>query len=204
MADLLKNEGIAVLISSPYRRAIQTIEGLAGILGADMIIEEVFRERRLSEKPVDDFDSAIAKVWEDDSFAWEGGESNRAAQNRGVRALTNVLEQYEGKSVAIGTHGNMMVLIINRWDNKYDFAFWRQLDMPDIYMLSFDKRRLVEVKRSTGQGRLAYFYRKAPPSLLFRGKHPSQRDPPISSRSSHLMTVTRSCPSSMSGLAPFL
>lgn len=147
VTEILKKESISVLISSPYKRAIQTIEGLAGVNGVEIVIEEDFKERLLSEKPIDDFDSAIAKVWEDYSFSWEGGESNVVAQNRGVRALEKVLERYEGKNIAIGTHGNIMVLIMNYLDNSFDFTFWKHLDMPDIYKLSFDNRRLIDVKR---------------------------------------------------------
>jgi len=143
----LKNESISVLISSPYKRAVQTIEGLAGMCAVEIVIEEDFKERLLSKKPIDDFDSAIAKVWEEYSFYWEGGESNIIAQNRGVRALDKVLERYEGKNIAIGTHGNIMVLIMNYFDKRFDFTFWKQLDMPDIYKLSFDNRRLIEVNR---------------------------------------------------------
>lgn len=147
VTEILKNESIHILISSPYKRAIQTIEGLTGIYGIDIIIEEGFKERLLSEKPVNDFDCAIAKVWEDFTFSWEGGESNIVAQNRGVRALEKVLERYEGKNIAIGTHGNIMVLMMNYFDKKFDFTFWKQLDMPDIFKLSFDNRKLIEVKR---------------------------------------------------------
>lgn len=147
VTEILENENINVLISSPYKRAIQTIDGLAAIYGVDIVIEEDFRERLLSEGPVDDFDRAIAKVWSDYSFSWEGGESNIVAQNRGVRALEQVLERYDGENIAIGTHGNIMVLIMNYYDKKFDFTFWKQLDMPDIYKLSFDSLRLIEVNR---------------------------------------------------------
>lgn len=147
VTEILKKERLDVLVSSPYRRAIQTIEGLAGICQTGIIIEEDFRERLLSERPVEDFDHAIRKVWEDETFAWEGGESNVVAQKRGIRALEKVLERYEGKNVAIATHGNIMVLIMNYLDEKYDFTFWQQLDMPDIYKLSFDNRKLMEVKQ---------------------------------------------------------
>ncbi|SEF71455.1 2,3-bisphosphoglycerate-dependent phosphoglycerate mutase [Paenibacillus sp. UNC499MF] len=45
-----------------------------------------------------------------------------------------------------------MVLIMNYLDKKFDFTFWKQLDMPDIYKLSFDNRRLIEVKRIWDKG----------------------------------------------------
>lgn len=147
VTELLKNENINVLLSSPYKRAIQTIEGLSEIIGVEIVMEEDFRERLLSEVPVDDFESAIAKVWEDYSFSWEGGESNLVAQNRGIRALEKVWTQYEGKNIAIGTHGNIMALIMNDLDQKFDFTFWKKLDMPDIYKLSFVNQRLIEVTR---------------------------------------------------------
>lgn len=147
VTELLKTERIDILISSPYKRAIQTIEALAPVIKSAIIIEADFRERLLSNHPVD-FASAITKVWEDKSFAWEGGESNIIAQKRGVRALKNVLRQYKGKNIAIGTHGNIMVLIMNYFDSRFDFSFWQKLDMPDVYKLSFDDNlRLIEVKR---------------------------------------------------------
>ncbi|KAB2329956.1 histidine phosphatase family protein [Cytobacillus depressus] len=147
ITEILKYEKIDYVISSPYRRAIQTVEGVAGLLGKEVIIEDDFKERKLSEKPADDFHAAIAKVWEDDSFSWVGGESNKSAQVRGVQATLQVLEKHKGKNIVIGTHGNIMVLIMNYFNERYGFEFWRELDMPDIYKLSFDHFRLIEVTR---------------------------------------------------------
>lgn len=62
VTEILEKEGIQVLISSPYKRAVQTIEGLADTLGASIVIENSFRERTLAGQPVDDFESAITKV----------------------------------------------------------------------------------------------------------------------------------------------
>ncbi|MEC0244832.1 histidine phosphatase family protein [Paenibacillus chitinolyticus] len=147
VTEILKNQRLDILISSPYKRALQTIEGLTGIVGIEIVIEEDFKERLLSEKPLNDFDIAIAKVWEEYSFSWEGGESNVVAQDRGVRALEKVLERYEGKNIAIGTHGNIMVLIMNYLDKRFDYTFWKRLSMPDIYKLSLDNRKLIDVRR---------------------------------------------------------
>ncbi|ETT50283.1 phosphoglycerate mutase [Paenibacillus sp. FSL R7-269] len=144
---LLLHENINILISSPYKRAIQTIEGLEKPLRTRIVIEDDFKERILSSEPVPDFGQAISKVWEDFSFAWPGGESNLVAQKRGVQALYKVLQQYKGNSIAIGTHGNMMVLIMNALDKRYDYSFWKQLEMPDIYKLSFVENKLVSVQR---------------------------------------------------------
>ncbi|WP_421378438.1 histidine phosphatase family protein [Bacillus salacetis] len=136
---ILAEEKIDLFISSPYRRAVQTIQGAADVFGKEILIADAFKERTLTAEPADDFDLAISKVWEDWFFSWEGGESNITAQERGIAGLLKVLEEYEGKNIVIGTHGNIMVLIMNYFDKTFDFAFWKQLEMPDIYKLTFEE-----------------------------------------------------------------
>jgi 2,3-bisphosphoglycerate-dependent phosphoglycerate mutase len=145
--QILKKENINYFISSPYKRAVQTVEGAARFFGKEVTIENGFKERKLSEVPVENFDIAITKVWAEPTFSFEGGESNIIAQKRGVEATLKVLERYEGNNIAIGTHGNLMVLILNYFDKKYGFNFWKELDMPDIYKLTFDEKTLKEVNR---------------------------------------------------------
>ncbi|MFD2045459.1 histidine phosphatase family protein [Ornithinibacillus salinisoli] len=147
VTQILANENIDVVLSSPYKRAVQTVEGVANTIGKGVIHVEDYKERRLSEAAVDDFDAAITKVWEDFTFAWPGGESNIVAQNRGIQAIFETLETYEGKNVVIGTHGNLMVLMMNYFNSSFDFYFWKELDMPDIYALTFAKTELVKTKR---------------------------------------------------------
>lgn len=147
ITEILEKENIDYVISSPYKRAVQTIERIAQLTDKELIIESDFKERNLSEKPIENFDEAITKVWEDETFSWEGGESNLIAQKRGIKATIEVLEKYEGKNIVIGTHGNIMVLIMNFFDKRYGFDFWKELDMPDIYKLTFEKTKLKEVNR---------------------------------------------------------
>ncbi|MBO1511228.1 histidine phosphatase family protein [Metabacillus bambusae] len=147
ITEILKKENIDIVISSPYKRAIQTVEGVAKIIGKEALIENGFRERNLSEKPVEDFYLAVTKVWEDFNFSWEGGESNISAQERGVKVTLQILEKYKGKNIVIGTHCNIMVLIMNYFNGKFGFEFWKELNMPDIYKLTFDKFKLKEVNR---------------------------------------------------------
>ncbi|MBY0121229.1 histidine phosphatase family protein [Bacillus sp. S/N-304-OC-R1] len=147
VTEVLKKENIDLVISSPYKRAIETVEGIANLIDQEIQIVEGFKERMLSEKPVEDFQRAITKVWEDNSFSWQGGESNLYSQERGVKAAFHVLEKYNEKNIVIGTHGNIMVLIMNYFDSRFNFKFWKELDMPDIYKLSFDRLVLKGVER---------------------------------------------------------
>jgi 2,3-bisphosphoglycerate-dependent phosphoglycerate mutase len=147
LTEALSKENIDVFLSSPYLRAVQTIQGAADHFGREIGLAEGFRERKLTSEPARDFELAIRKVWEDWRFSWEGGESNLAAQERGVSELMKVLEEYEGQNVVIGTHGNIMVLIMNYFDERFDFSFWEQLEMPDIYCLSFQGKQFAGAER---------------------------------------------------------
>ncbi|OIU71548.1 histidine phosphatase family protein [Rossellomorea aquimaris] len=144
---ILKDKNIHAVCSSPYKRAVQTVEGTASFFNKEIDICEDLKERQLSGEPVVDFSQAIMKVWKEPEFSFPGGESNKAAQKRGIKSFQGILERYEGKNVAIGTHGNIMVLIMNHFDPQYDFEFWQKLEMPDIYKLTFEGKVLLGVER---------------------------------------------------------
>ncbi|ANC07185.1 MULTISPECIES: histidine phosphatase family protein [Bacillus] len=147
VTHLLKDKHVDVVISSPYKRAIQTVQGIANTYKLSIQTEEDLRERLLSTELVSNFNDAMQNVWEDWSFAYEGGESNDVAQRRAVICMQNILKQYEGKKIVIGTHGNIMVLLMNYFNSKYDLEFWKTLHMPDVYQLNFDKNRFISAER---------------------------------------------------------
>lgn len=147
VTQILKEEHIDCVYSSPYKRAMQTVQGVADFFSVNLLIEECFKERKLAEGPVADFTQAITKVWENDNFYFKGGESNKIAQQRGIQGLIEVIDEHPGKNIVIGTHGNIMVLMMNYFDEAYGFQFWQELEMPDIYKLTFTNTRLIDVTR---------------------------------------------------------
>ncbi|MDL5376145.1 histidine phosphatase family protein [Exiguobacterium mexicanum] len=147
ITNTLSEEKIDLVVSSPYKRAIQTVQGIADQIGTEVLLMDDLRERMLTTEPAENFTLAMTRVWEDPTFAWEGGESNVVAQQRGVRAIQSLLDQYEGKRIAIGTHGNIMVLILNYFDGQYGYTFWKELDMPDVYKVTFNQQELLSVEK---------------------------------------------------------
>lgn len=147
ITNLLIDEGIDIVTSSPYKRAVQTVQGIADYLGQDVVVMDDLRERTLTSEPAKDFTSAMETVWKNPAFAWEGGESNVQAQSRGIEALQSLLLTYEGKKVVLGTHGNIMVLMLNYFDARYGYDFWKKLDMPDLYKATFENNTLMSVDK---------------------------------------------------------
>jgi 2,3-bisphosphoglycerate-dependent phosphoglycerate mutase len=145
--ELLEGNHMEIFISSPYKRAVETIKGAAEASGIEILLEESFKERILGENPVEDFEETLNELWKNPDLALPGGESNRQAQRRGVEGILEVLRKYEGKGIAIGTHGNIMTLIMNYFDSNYNYEFWKKLSMPDIYKLVFQGQALQQIQR---------------------------------------------------------
>lgn len=146
VTEILSKEKINRVISSPYKRAIETVEGVASLINQEIELEDGFRERKLAEISVDNFEESVLKVWNDFNFSFPGGESGHMAQQRGILALEKILDKYNGENIVIGTHGNIMVLIMNYYNKSYNYDFWKKLKMPHIYKLTFDNKNLIEVK----------------------------------------------------------
>lgn len=137
VADVLQSHPINVIVSSPFARARQTIEPLATRLGLPIQTEFDLRERQLCHGPVDDFLGAVRATWEDPTFAHPGGETNAAAQQRGLALVQRLREAHTAGHIVLGTHGNLMALTLAGLDPTIDFAFWRSLTMPDVYLFNW-------------------------------------------------------------------
>ncbi|WP_339183086.1 histidine phosphatase family protein [Paenibacillus sp. FSL H8-0317] len=153
ITEILKNEGIHAIVSSPYARAILTLEGVAAALGLDIQIMEDLRERHFSDDMIADeeFEPASKKMFDDPDYALPGGESNTVCQNRAVGVLKQILEEYKGEKVAIGTHGHVLTLMMNYFDSSYGLDFMNQTKKPDIYRLQYDEMELENVTRLWGE-----------------------------------------------------
>ncbi|MFS0869512.1 histidine phosphatase family protein [Paenibacillus xylanilyticus] len=150
VAILLREERIQCFYSSPYTRAVDTIQELAEGAGAFVVTEEDLRERKLSDETVKhaDFREAKQRLYLNPSFAYPGGESGEQACSRAVTVIEQILDTHAGQKVAIGTHGDVMTLIFQHYDPSYGFDFWKSTTMPDIYKLEFDmEHKLVQVNR---------------------------------------------------------
>jgi len=147
VADVLQRFPIGLLYSSPSNRARQTIAPLAARL--TLPVHEIFdlRERRLSESRTEDFLWAVEAIWHDPAFSHPGGESNAAAQQRGVEVIRKLEQRHPGEHIVLSTHGNLLTLILNYFDPAINFEFWKSLTMPDIYYLISSKAGKPVVQR---------------------------------------------------------
>ncbi|NRD79916.1 histidine phosphatase family protein [Bacillus sp. BRMEA1] len=154
ITDVLKDEGINTVISSPYTRSILTVEQLAKHIGQEVLVIEDLKERifsagdeRISDK---ELFPLLKKSFSEPNFALEGGESNADCQKRAIKTLKELLNTYQGRKVVVGTHGAVMALMMGYYDSKYDLNFLLQTSKPDIFRMEFNEQELVDVKRLWG------------------------------------------------------
>ncbi|NTU82614.1 MAG: histidine phosphatase family protein, partial [Chloroflexales bacterium] len=53
-----------------------------------------------------------------------------------VKIIAELASRHAGEVIVVGTHGNLLALILQHFQPGVDYAFWRQLTMPDIYALT--------------------------------------------------------------------
>lgn len=147
ITDRLKDQQITAIYSSPYKRAIDTVQGIADLYGKQIIVLEDLKERVLASGTLADFEDAIYRVWRDPSLAYQGGESNIDAQKRVLPIFYELLKQHVNSTLVIGTHGNIMTLVLNAFDTSIGLTFWRELKMPDIFKAEFQQLKLVKLER---------------------------------------------------------
>lgn len=151
IAGIFEDIEVNCVVSSSYRRAIQTVQYLADKKGLPIFEFEELRERPIkgldNKAPWEELLRAIEKSFIDIDFFLEGGESTRKAQQRAIPIIEKLLCEYKGKSVVIGTHGNIMTIIMNYYNIEYGFDFWNSTSKPDIYKMTFESNELKNIER---------------------------------------------------------
>ncbi len=137
LADFLAPLGIQRIVSSPFRRAVQSIQPLANQLGLRVEIDGRLAERVLSTAPLADWLARYQASFEELDVGLEGGESSRDAMARGAAAVEDVLAHPAGTTVAV-SHGNLLTLIRRHIDGRSGYDEWKALTNPDVFCLEAD------------------------------------------------------------------
>lgn len=142
ITEILKDRNITHILSSPYKRTLQTVESLSKKLGIKIETDEDFRERGAGKWHGDRFFDYVKQQWENFDYAAEGGESLRQVQQRNIKAVKRALEKFKGESIAIATHGTALSTILNYYYPDYGYNEFLQIAdlMPLVIMLTFDDK----------------------------------------------------------------
>ena len=83
-------------------------------------------------------------MWENKTFKVENGESQEECYSKLKPFLEKVFSEFknENKNIILVTHGNLIGIILKYFFNlEFNFESWKQISMPDMYILDFDKNK---------------------------------------------------------------
>ena len=138
--DFLADKPITAIYSSPYQRAIQTVEPLAQSLKLAIQTDKRLIERKLSSQAIadQDFEEAFMQLWSRPTLSLAGGESNQQAQQRALTFLHELESKHQNEEIILSSHGNLICILLSACDLSIDYNFWHNLSMPDVLVLDKD------------------------------------------------------------------
>ncbi|MBQ7783519.1 MAG: histidine phosphatase family protein [Oscillospiraceae bacterium] len=148
--EFLANKQISIMLSSPYKRAVDTIKDFAEKHGLEIEIIDDFRERKVDSCWIENFDAFVKMQWNDFSYKRSDGESLGEVQDRNISALKAVLEKYRSENIVIGSHGTAISTIINYYDKSFGCSEFEKIKnaMPWIAEFTFDENsECIDIKQ---------------------------------------------------------
>ncbi|HEX8286770.1 MAG TPA: histidine phosphatase family protein [Pyrinomonadaceae bacterium] len=134
LAEFLLEAQIGQIVSSPFARAIESINPLSIRLNIEIKLDERLIEAALSTIDYSDWLDKLRETFSDFEISFKGGESSRTATTRAVAAINDAL-LLDTDSIVVVTHGRLLTLILKHFDSKYGFEEWRNLTTPDVFRI---------------------------------------------------------------------
>lgn len=148
VTDYLSDKNIDIVLSSPFLRAIETVKDFAESFEHSIIAVEDFRERKVDNVWIEDFNKFTEMQWSDFDYMLSDGECLREVQNRNINALRQVLSEQKDRNIVIGSHGTALSTIINYYKPTFGYVDFRRIQpiMPWIVKLSFRGDKLIQIE----------------------------------------------------------
>lgn len=131
LSEFFSSFKIERVISSPFLRAIQTVEPIIETKQLTLETDNRLAERILSSKNLPNWLELLKDSFTDLNVKLEGGESSQEAMNR----IVEVIEEIDNGNTIIVTHGNILSLLLKYYDTSFGFENWKKLSNPDVYLL---------------------------------------------------------------------
>lgn len=148
VTDYLTDKSIDVVLSSPYKRSVDTVIEFASRYNFTIEKIDDFRERKVDNVWIEDFTGFCKRQWADFNYKYTDGETLAEVQSRNISALKRVLEQYENKNIVVGSHGTALSTIINYYDPAYGYKDFEKIRclMPWIMKFTFEGKKLISME----------------------------------------------------------
>jgi 2,3-bisphosphoglycerate-dependent phosphoglycerate mutase len=133
--ELARTEVTAV-VSSPYRRAIDTVTPTALVLGLEVVRDDEVREWDDGLDAVADWRAVDERCWRDPDHRNGIGETHRELSVRASTALRARLAQSGSGTMIVASHGTWIARGLEGLGVRIPSTLWTTMPNPAIYVVS--------------------------------------------------------------------
>ncbi|XVV06048.1 histidine phosphatase family protein [Actinosynnema sp. CA-248983] len=138
LVDELTRLRPVVIASSPYLRAVQTVEPAARVLGMPVQRDHALREWDSGLGFTPEYARHYAESWANPEQARAGGESLHELSDRATGIVTSLARLHPDGTVVVGSHGTFISrALVGLGVTTVDWPFSRAMPMPAIYRIRF-------------------------------------------------------------------
>ena len=148
VTEFLNDKQVDIVLSSPYKRAVDTVAHFASLRNLPITTIHDFRERKVDSVWIDDFGTFTRNQWADFNYKLTDGETLAEVQKRNIAALQEVVEKHRGKTVVVGSHGTALSTIINHFIPQFGIEEFMRIKsiMPWIVHFTFSEIECVKIE----------------------------------------------------------
>lgn len=139
---------VNLVLSSPYKRAVDTVAHFASCRSLPIVTCPDFRERKVDSCWIDDFDAFTRRQWADFHFKLTDGETLSEVQKRNISALQEIIQLHKDKIIVIGSHGTALSTVINHFEPQFGIEEFTRIKslMPWIVHFSFTNQECTGIE----------------------------------------------------------
>lgn len=141
LSKLLSSLQIEFVVTSPYKRAVDTIGPFCDQANVPYLTDIRLEERVLSTNNMDDWMEKLKDTYVHLDLKYEGGESSLEAMDRGIQVVNEMIARPES-NIALVTHGALMSLMLKHYLPEFGFEDWLKLTNPDVYRITIDEEAI--------------------------------------------------------------
>ncbi|WP_083884502.1 histidine phosphatase family protein [Nocardia higoensis] len=143
LVEILSRPRPVVIMSSPYLRAVQTVQPLAQALDMPVHTRHELREWESGLPLTPHSEHFYAQSWADSGHTHSDGESLDQLTTRAKQAVTAAARERRGGVVVIASHGTFISrALVGLGVAQVDWPFSRVMPMPAVYRLEVHGNRL--------------------------------------------------------------
>lgn len=152
LVPILAGLGVRRVYSSPYRRCRDTLAPFSAALGAELMLHEGLRERRIATQWMADFREVWRRSWGNFSFVLDGGESSWTCRERIAAAVEEIARRHPDETIALGSHGNAIGLFMHYVEASFGLPQASALRTPEILKIIHENGRFSWEKTFSAGG----------------------------------------------------